>query len=604
MAGGIYPSSRRRSTNASLLQNAANRDALSWRAVFLMLLITTAMGAHLFRLTQLQIVEGARNRERAEENRIRLIPIPADRGNIVDRKGRLLAANRLSHAVYLWPRQQTPEAWKATAARLQAILGVPATEIMARLEQAGFNSPLPVRVSQQITPTAFIALAEQKDKLPGVEIFAGSSRYYPNGTLAAHILGYIGEATEEDMKANPNYPSGMIVGKMGIERLANKALEGVWGNRLVEVDARGHESQMLGTRPAVSGNAVRLTLDVDLQKAAERALGNRRGAVVVMDVKTGAVLVLASGPTFDPSIFTRRVTQAEWQRLQEGSQPFLNRALQGYPPGSTFKIVTTTAGIMSGKMSVNSTLGTSAYISMGGTKFWEHGDHGYGVIGFREALAVSSNTFFYQVGLRAGPEQISKWGHILGIGATSNMGLEGGTHGLIPTPEDKEKLYGEPWYAGDTVSMSIGQGVVQVTPLELAVMVSAIANGGNRVHPHLLASETNTPETKPVPTGIKPEVINLIRSGLTAVVQQGTARSLNDGSIPLTAGKTGTAEVLGRTPNAMFVGYGPVSNPQIAMAIVVENGGYGAVSAVPIAHEIYRTYFRANGNHPANRKAN
>jgi penicillin-binding protein 2 len=602
MAGGIYPSSGRRTTNASLLQNTVSRDALSWRAVFMMLLLTTVMGAHVVRLTQLQILEGDRNQQRAEENRVRLVPIPADRGNILDRKGRLLAANRLSHSVYLWPRQQTREEWQATASRLQGILGVPATEIMNRLEQAGLNSPLPVRVSQAITPTAFIALAEQKNQLPGVEIFAGSSRYYPNGTLAAHILGYIGEATPEDMKANPDYPSGMIVGKMGIERLANQELEGVWGNRLVEVDARGKESQILGTRPAVSGNPVRLTLDLELQKAAERALNNRRGAAVAIDVKTGAVLVLASGPTFDPSIFTRRVTQSEWQKLQEGSQPFLNRALQGYPPGSTFKIVTATAGIESGKLSPNSTLGTSAYISMGGTKFWEHGNHGYGVIGFRQALAVSSNTFFYQVGLKAGPEQISKWGQILGIGTTSDMGLEGGSHGVIPTPADKEKLYGEPWYAGDTVSMSIGQGVVQVTPLELAVMVSAIANGGFRVHPHLLASQTNTPEIKPVATGIKPGTINVIRSGLVAVVQQGTARRLNDGSIPLTAGKTGTAEVLGRTSNAMFVGYGPANDPQIAVAVVVENGGYGAVSAVPIAHEIYKAYFNRNAANRPNSK--
>ncbi|MDX2216386.1 MAG: penicillin-binding protein 2 [Oculatellaceae cyanobacterium bins.114] len=573
------------------MQNAVSRDHLTRRALIFMFVVTAFMSAHLFRLTQLQLVEGAYNRQRAEQNRVRLVPIPADRGNITDRHGRLLASNQLSRAVYLWPRQQTPTQWQTTAAQLETVLQIPAAEIMARLEQAGYDSPLPVRISQQLSPTAFVALAEKSAQLPGVEIVAGSVRYYPHGSLASHVLGYIGEATEADMAANPAYPNGMIVGQMGIERIANAQLEGVWGSRLVEVDARGKESRILGANPAVGGNPIQLTLDLELQKAAERALNNRQGAVVALDVKTGAVLVLASGPNFNPSIFTRRVTQAEWQGLQEGSQPFLNRALQTYPPGSTFKIVTATAGMESGKISPNSTLNTSAFISLGGIKFWEHGNHGYGAIGFRKALAVSSNTFFYQVGLRAGPEAIAKWGHVLGIGTTSNMGLEGGTHGLLPTPEDKEKLYGEPWYGGDTVSMSIGQGVVQVTPLELAVMVSTIANGGRRVHPHLLTSETTMPAMQPEATGIKPETINAIRSGLIAAVQEGTARRLNDGSIPLTAGKTGTAEVVGRQPHALFVGYGPVSDPQIAIAVIVENGGYGGVAALPVAHEIYKAFF-------------
>lgn len=590
MAGGLYPSSGKR-TNASLMQNAVSRDHLTRRAILFMFLVTTVMSTHLFRLTQLQLVQGDYNRQLAEQNRVRLVPIPADRGNISDRHGRLLASNRLSRAVYLWPRQQTREQWQSTAARLEAILEIPADEIMARLEQSGYESPLPVRISQQISPTAFVALAEQAPQLPGVEIVAGSVRHYHHGPLASHVLGYIGEATEADMAANPDYPNGMIVGQMGIERLANAELEGTWGSRLVEVDARGKESRILGAEPAIGGNPIQLTLDLELQQAAERALNNRRGAVVALDVKTGAVLVLASGPNFDPNIFTRRVTQAEWQRLQEGDQPFLNRALQPYPPGSTFKVVTATAGMQSGRFNANSTLGTSAFISMGGIQFWEHSKQGYGVIGFRKALAVSSNTFFYQVGLRAGPEEISKWGQILGIGTTSNMGLEGGSHGVLPTPQDKEELYGEPWYGGDTVSMSIGQGVVQVTPLELAVMVSAIANGGWRVHPHLLTSETNTPAAQREQTGIKPEAIAVIREGLIGAVQEGTARRLNDGSIPLTAGKTGTAEVVGRKSHALFVGYGPVSDPQIAIAVIVENGGYGGVAALPIAHEVYKAFF-------------
>jgi penicillin-binding protein 2 len=583
MASGLSFSSGTRFVNLSLNQR-------SHRAIVLMLITTALLTACGFRLAQLQLIQGQYQRQLAEQNRIRLFPIPSDRGNILDRKGRLLAANRLSRSVYLSPRAQSVVQWKRTAAQLSSILQVPTDEILKKLEQVGYHSAMPVRISRDLSRTAFIALAEKADQLPGVEIRAESSRYYPSGNLGAHVLGYISEATAADLKANPDYPVGMLVGQMGIERMENAKLEGVWGNRLIEVDAAGRELRLLGVGPAKSGSALQLTLDLNLQKTAEKALAGRRGAVVVVDVKTGAVLALASGPTFDPNLFTRRITQKEWQQLQSEDNPFLNRALQGYPPGSTFKVVTAAAGMQSGKFSPDSMLATSAYISLGGFQFHEHGS-GYGVIGFQDAFAYSSNTFFYQVGLTTGPEEISKWGHRLGIGTTTDLGLDGGNQGAIPTPAEKQKLYGEPWYAGDTVSTSIGQGLVQVTPLEMAVVYAAIANGGWRVKPHLLASQTNTAVTQREKTGLAAETIATIRAGLTAVVQRGTARQLSDGSIPLTAGKTGTAEVPGHPDNALYAGFGPVTNPQIAVAVVVENGGFGAVSAVPIAHEIYKTYF-------------
>lgn len=561
-----------------------------------MLLTTTLMSACLFRVAQLQLVQGLYNRQLAEQNRVRLIPIPADRGNLLDRKGRLFAANRLSRSVYLLPRAQSPAEWQEIATKLSPLLNVPRKEILNKLQQTGYYSAIPIRIKQNLDPNAFIVLAEQTGHLPGIEVRAESSRHYPNGNLASHVIGYIGEATEEDLKAHPEYPHGMIVGQMGVERTAEAQLQGVWGSRLIEVDARGKELRMLGTSPTKAGSPVQLTLDVELQKAAEKALAQRRGAVVALNVKTGAVLVLASGPSFDPNLFTRNITEAEWQRLQKEDKPFLNRAFQGYPPGSTFKIVTATAGMESGKFSPDSTLATAAAISVGGIQFHEHGGSGYGVIGFREAFAYSSNTFFYQMGLAAGPEQIAKWGRKFGIGSAKVLGLGDINQGSLPTPAEKQDLYGEPWYAGDTVSMAIGQGLVQVTPLEMAVMVSAIANGGLQVKPHLFTSQTNSAETKPEKTGIAPATIAKIREGLIAVVQQGTARQLNDGSIPLTAGKTGTAEVPGQEDNAVYVGYGPVNDPQIAIAVVVENGGYGAVSAVPIAHEIYKTYFKTTNS--------
>jgi penicillin-binding protein 2 len=582
---------RREAEIASLVDNPAKREHLLHRSLLIMALTTVLMGACVYRLANLQLVQGAHNHQLAEENRLRPIPIRSDRGNILDRHGQLLAANQLSRAVYFWPRQQSPERWRQIAAQLSPLLNVPAEEMIKALEEAGYNSPLPVRVAPQVTPDAFVAIAEHAQEFSGVEFVAESSRYYPHAGLAAHVLGYIGEATEADLLAHPEYPNGMIVGQMGIERIANADLDGVWGSRLVEVDAGGQEQRLVGIEPAEAGKPVQLTLDLAVQETAERALNNRRGAVVVLDVHTGEVLAMASGPTFDPNIFTRRVTDAEWQQLQGSDQPFLNRALQGYPPGSTFKIVTTAAGIESGHFTPSSVLNTSAFITVGGVQFWEHDGSGYGAIGFLDALVYSSNTFFYQVGMAIGPETLAKWGGVFGIGTTPTMDLDGANHGFIPTPELKEEIYGEPWYTGDTVSMAIGQGLVQATPLEMAVMVAVVANGGWRVQPHLLLSQTDDPDMAPQPTGISPDTLNVIRQGLIATVQRGTAQGLNDGSVPLSGGKTGTSEVVGQTSHSLFVGFAPADNPEIAVAAIVENGGYGAVSALPIVREIYKTYF-------------
>lgn len=584
MANGISISGSRL-INVTLTQR-------SRRSFALLIVATALLSVCGLRLVQLQLVQGEYHRHRAEQNRIALIPIVADRGNIIDRKGNLLAANRLSRSVYLRAREQSEQEWQQTVPKIANILKIPTEEILAKLKQSGYRAAMPIRISRNLSRDAFIALAERGGQFPGLEIRAESSRYYPEKSLAAHVLGYISEASPADVKANPDYPPGMLVGQMGIERLANTELQGIWGGQVVEVDATGQEIKILGTRLAQSGHPVQLTLDLELQKTAERALADRRGAVVVMDVKTGGILALASGPTFDPNLFTRNISTAEWQELQSETNPFLNRALQGYPPGSTFKVVTAIAGMQSGKFSSDSLIGTAAYINLGGHLFHEHGGSGYGVIGFRDALAFSSNTFFYQVGLATGPENISQWGRKLGIGSLTDLKLDGGSHGMIPTPAEKQQLFKEPWYGGDTVSMAIGQGLVQVTPLELAVVYSAIANGGWRVKPHLMTSQTNTPAMKPEKIGLQPDVLAVVRAGLAAVVREGTARQLSDGSIPLTAGKTGTAEVLGQRDNALYAGFGPVDKPQIAVAVVVENGGYGAESAVPIAHQIYQTYFK------------
>lgn len=582
-----------RANDKSLGETPKKQSRPTHRAIVLMLIATGLLSLHVSRLVQLQLVEGKQNRERAENNRVRLVPMPANRGHIIDREGKLLAANNLARSIYLWPKEQTPEQWKVTAEKLSPLLKIPAKKILEKLKQVDSLSYRPVRLKQAMPPEVFVPLSEQVGQMPGVEVRPEARRYYPEGSLAAHVLGYIGEATQTDLKAHPEYPMGMIVGQMGIEASSNRKIAGVWGDRLIEVNAQNQELRLLGETPPKPGESMQLTIDLKMQKAAENALGNRRGAVVALDVKTGGVLVLASHPTFDPNLFTRKITKDEWKTLQETENPFLNRAMQGYPPGSTFKIVTSVAGMESDKFSPDSIVGTSSYITVGGIDFNEHSG-AYGDIGFREALAFSSNTFFYQIGMSAGPEQIAKWGYRLGIGKDTDLkllGLGGGDHGQIPTPEDKEKIYKEPWYVGDTVTMSIGQGLVLVTPLEAAVMVSSIANGGNRVKPHLLASMTGTPETKPVPTGMKPSTVEVIKEGLVAVVTEGTGQGMNDGTIPLTGGKTGTSEIIGQKDHSLYVAFGPAEKPEIAIAVVVENGGFGSVAAAPIAKEVFQAYF-------------
>ncbi|TAG92863.1 MAG: penicillin-binding protein 2 [Oscillatoriales cyanobacterium] len=586
------------------LDDTVRQRGRSLQVMVFMLLVTTLVTLPLFRLAELQLVQGAYNRQRAENNRIRPVSVAAVRGPLLDRNQKIFAANRVSRSVYLWPKERSAQEWQEAVAILSPIVNVPAPEIIQKLDKAGYKSALPVRISKDINIATFVALGEQANTLRGVEIRPESGRDYPNQQLASHLLGYVGEANLDELKANPGYPMGMIVGKMGVEKLVNPNLEGVWGSRLIEVNAKGEEIQDLGVKEPIAGKPVQLTLDLDMQKTAEKALGNRLGAVVAIDIKTGALLTMGSWPTFDPNIFTRKVTQKEWDRLQGPDKPFLNRAVQGYPVGSTFKIVTSVAGMESGKFSPDSKLVSSASINIGGISFNEHGS-GYGAIGFRDALAYSSNTFFYQVGMAAGPEQMAKWAKKMGIGGTINLdllGLDAANHGQVPIPSEKRKMYGEDWYVGDTVTMSIGQGLVLCTPLELAVMVSTIANGGWRVQPHLLASQTNTPITQKIQTGIKPATLNVIREGLIDVVKKGTGRGMNDGTIPLSAGKTGTVEMPGHPDNSMYVGFAPADKPEVAIAVIVEGGGYGAVSAAPIAHEVFRTYFQKQGFKPTIKK--
>ncbi|MGB3509704.1 MAG: penicillin-binding protein 2 [Microcoleaceae cyanobacterium] len=580
------------------LSSEEHQSRSIYRAILIMLLTTGIIGLQVSRLAQLQLVEGTKNRQRAENNRIRPIPVPSNRGLIIDRHGRALATNRLARSIYLWPKEQPQEQWKITAAKLSPILNIPAEKILQKLEAAVKSAERNVKISYHVSRDIFVTLQERAAEFPGVEVRSESTRYYPHGQLASHVIGYLGEVTLEELKANPEYEMRMMVGRLGIEASANDRLAGKWGKRLIEVNAENREIGNLGEIIPQGGKTVKLSLDLDLQRTAEQALGFRRGAVAALDVNTGEVLAMASYPRFNPNVFAKPMTEKEWQSTHGQEQSFLNRALQGYPPGSTFKIVTSAAAMGSGKFSPYSIVYTSDSIYVGGISFNEHSG-GYGAIGFRSALAYSSNTFFYRVGMAIGAKEIAKWAARLGLGGNNLnlLGIPGSYNGLIPTEEDKRRIYNDAWYLGDTVTMAIGQGMVLVTPLELAAAAAAIANGGKQIKPHLFMNDTNTEKMKPIPTGLKPEDIKTIREGMIDAVYYGTAQSLNDGTIPLTGGKTGTSEVIGQRSHSWYVGFGPAYNSKIAVAVIVENGGYGSVSAAPVAKQVLQTYFskyRAN----------
>lgn len=564
------------------------------QALILIILITftflLGLGGRLF---YLQIGEGERNRQLADENRIRLIPKQAERGEILDRKNRILAGSRLSYSVFLYPIAVEKSRWTNVRNQLAQLLNLSEAEIQKRLDQAENNSATLVRLARGLNPAQITALKEHKSELPGIEVDIEPIRNYPNGDLAAHILGYTGEITDEAFATlkNQGYNLGDIVGQAGIEAVFEDRLRGERGGQQVEVDGSGQIDRILGEKPVQAGQDVRLTLDLDLQKAAERALGDRNGAVVAIDPNTGAVLAMASRPTFDPNMFSNRMTKAQWQQLQRQAFPFVNRTIQAYPPASTFKIVTATAGLESGKFSSDSILPTYPYLEFGGIRFWDWNKAGFGALGFTGAMAQSSNTFFGQVGASVGETMLIQWARNFGFGQKTGIELAGEeARGLVPDAAWKQTELNEDWYIGDTINLSIGQGAMQATPLQVAVMFAAVANGGDRVTPHLLSDRAASAQRRSL--NLSSQTLSSLRQGLRQVVSAGTGQALNVPSLPAIAGKSGTAEDPPRQSHTWFGAYAPADKPEIVVVAFAENsGGGGGSVAAPMVRQVLETYF-------------
>ncbi|BAZ32769.1 peptidoglycan glycosyltransferase [Cylindrospermum sp. NIES-4074] len=559
------------------------------------LLMTSGISA---RLAYLQIVEGSHHRKRAEANRVRTLAKQPERGNIFDRNGKLLASTRYPRSVYLWPMAHTKPSWSVVGPRLSQILEIPQEEMEKKLEQAGTNSSTLIRIARNVGEAEITALKEYENELPDVEINTEAVRYYPQGEELAHVLGYTRELTPEQLqeKKPEGYRLGDVIGQMGVEKAYEQTLRGEWGGQQVEVDGAGRPLRVLGEKQAKAGKDLHLTIDLEMQKTAQKALGSRNGAIVALNPKNGAVLAMVSHPTYDPNIFSKqKLSQKDWESVQGAEHPLVNRALSAFPPASTFKIVTTTAGLESGKFSPNTVLQTYGSLNIGGTRFGEWNHAGFGPLGFVGALQWSSDTFFYQIGRGVGGPTLIEWTRKYGFGQKTGFEFASEeTKGLVPDETWKQKVWKMPWTVGDSINMSIGQGALQTTPLQVAVMFAVPANGGYRVKPHLLKDNEEAKSWRES-LNMKQETVKVLRDGLRKVVSEGTGKALNKPTIPPTSGKSGTAEAWKRgvkQNHAWFGAYAPADKPEVLIVAFAEHsGGGGGSVAAPMILEIMEEYF-------------
>ena len=571
---------------------ASRHTGMGRQSALLLAVVLLFSGAMVARLAWLQLLHGAENRARADENRFRLMPRNPIRGRLLDRHGQVLATSRLTYNLYIQPREVGDAQWPALRDRLATVIGVPAAQLETRRSSGTNAEGFRIDLASGLKPEQVLRFREQAAGLQGAEVDVDILRSYPHGRLAAHVLGYTSGITEEEYtQLQPKgYRIQDRVGRSGVEKQFEGHLRGEWGGQQVEVNAAGQVQRIIGEKSAEAGQDLRLTLDLALQQAAERALdGVRKGAIVALDPQTGAIRALASRPTFDPNVFSPAPSSSQWSSLNSPDAPLLNRAFQGFPPASTFKIVTSVAGLESGRYTADSKVMTMNSFCYAGLCYGDHGAHG--AIGFPFALAVSSNTFYYQVGLKVGPDELFKAARRMGYGQVTGIELvEEETPGLLGDQAWKQEVLGEGWTPVDTITSAIGQGALQVTPIQMARLYAAVANGGWLVTPHLVESPTERTWI-----GLKPATLQVLRDGLRQVVTIGTAKLLNDPNLPPVAGKTGTGEDPPRPDHAWFGGYAPADKPTLVIIAFGENsGGYGGTVAAPMVKALMNTWFRGS----------
>lgn len=567
------------------------------RLTALGVVVALLFGVLVGRLWQLQVIKGEYYLAASEENRLRDLRLPAPRGILYDRKGRPLVTSRAAFTVSILPNEIRSA--ERVLPRLAAILRMPEGEIRERIAAARSRPFEPVRLRRD-TPKAIVAMVEENRlDLPGVIIEVEPVRHYLYRSLAAHVLGYLGEISPTELASASwkDYRMGDLVGKGGVERVYDRVLRGREGRQRVEVDARGRLLRVLGREPSRAGRSIVLTIDLDIQRAAEAALGERTGAVVVLDPRNGEILALVSHPAYDPNVFAAGITARRWARLSgDRALPLVNRATEAYEPGSVFKIVTAAAALTRGTATRATRIYDPGFFLLGGRRFTDLRAHG--TVDFVTGVAVSCNVFFWTLGYRTGGEGMSQMARALGLGERTGIDLPSESPGLIPSAVWKQRTLGEPWYPGDNLNMAIGQGWVNTTPLQIARMAAAVGNGGTLVRPHLVR-EVIDPETRQTervrvaPVGsinLRADALATLRDGLEAVVLRGTGRGVALPGLAI-AGKTGSAENPRGKPHAWFTAYAPADAPRVALAVLVEHGWRGSVAAGPIAKAVLATAF-------------
>jgi penicillin-binding protein 2 len=573
------------------------------RILLVQIVLSLIVFGFLLDFWYLQGVHGDEYRVLAENNRLRRIPLPATRGEIFDRERHVIASSRPSLDLLL--RRDADPSLERQLAGLAPILGEPVEALRRRVEDSRSRPSFDaLTVKEDVTLSELARIEARRDRFPSIEVRQTARRHYPEGALAAHAIGYVGEVSEARLQTSESASTlfrGDIVGKSGIERAYDDPLRGVRGWMVASVDSLGRQigdSQVLN-EPG-HGAPLEITLDLRMQRALVEALGPEAGAGVFLDARTGEVLALASTPAFDPNRFADGLTREAWQALNgDEGRPLHDRAIASYyAPGSTFKVVMSIAGLETGTIQPSDALFCTGSTVIYGHKrlCWKKGGHGR--VDLERALAQSCNVYFYHLGQRLGIEPIEKYAAMLGLGSPTGIDIPGEEGAILPSPQWKQRAHGEQWYPGDTISVAIGQGLIAVTPVQMATLIAGVATG-RLPHPHLSRSAQPPPRE----LAISPGTLATVRRGLEMVVEAGTGRSATKGGFTV-AGKTGTAQVFKKSAgidadelpkaerdHAWFVGYAPVDAPRVAFAVVVEHGGHGGTAAAPIVRQVLEVYF-------------
>lgn len=530
------------------------------------------------RLVYLQVAQHRKLSQMAIENAAKTVIDPAPRGVVYDRNGKTLVENQAVFSVHILPYVLL-DMEKVEQEEILESLGV----LLGENVELKISANEPIIVKDKIPLQTAIRIEEKQ--LPGIVVRSRPVRFYPHGHLAAHLLGYVGEIEAHELKSlkHQGYRLGSVIGKDGVEKVYDQQLRGIDGGRKVQVDVHGVPLKVLESQEPVAGNDMRLTIDLDLQKAAEKALEKYEGAVVVMNPNNGEILAMASHPYYDPSIFAKEVDKKEWKKLGYKKYPFMNRALAIYPPGSIFKVITLAAALETEEIDPYEIVNCRGYYNLNGriAKCWLEGGHG--PVSIMEGLVWSCDVVFYELGRRLGPEKMSEFSRKFGLGSKTGIDLPQDKMGTVADKKWKKKYLNQPWYEGDSINYAIGQGFLEVSPLQMAVVYGGIATG-KFVRPHVI--ETDEEPDKKVP--ISSRNLELIQQILREVVKRGTGVAANVAGIPA-AGKTGTAENPGK-PHAWFICYAPYDDPEIVIAAFVAHGEHGDQASAYVARDILKWY--------------